>query len=51
MASTNDGQVFADDILICPRCRGVMRPLAIANECDATARVLATVGLGPRPPP
>jgi hypothetical protein len=37
--------------MICPRCRGAMKLVEIANEREAIARVLATVGLGPRSPP
>lgn len=44
-------RVFAVDIMVCPRCRGAMKLVEIANERDAIARVFATVGLGPRPPP
>ena len=42
--------VFAVDILICPRCRGAMSLLGLSSEHDAIARMLATVGLRPRPP-
>ena len=44
-------RVFAVDIMLCPRCRGAMRLVEIANDGDGIAKVLATVGLGPRPPP
>ncbi|KIG16979.1 hypothetical protein DB30_03963 [Enhygromyxa salina] len=44
-------RVFAVDIMVCSRCRGSMKLVELANERDAIARVLATVGLGPRPPP
>jgi hypothetical protein len=44
-------RVFAVDIMTCPRCRGAMRLVKIANKPDDIARVLADLGLGPRPPP
>lgn len=44
-------RVFAVDVMTCPRCRGAMKLIDIANEREAIARVLATAGLGPRPPP
>jgi hypothetical protein len=37
--------------MICPRCRCAMKLVEIAHEREAIARVLATVGLRPRPPP
>jgi hypothetical protein len=43
--------VFAVDIMTCPRCRGAMRLVKIANKPDDIARVLADLGRGPRPPP
>jgi hypothetical protein len=44
-------RVFAVDIMTCPRCRGAMRLVNIANKSDDIARVLAELGLGARPPP
>jgi hypothetical protein len=44
-------RVFAVDVMTCPRCRGAMKLVELANEREAIARVLATAGLGPRPPP
>jgi hypothetical protein len=44
-------RVFAVDVMTCPRCRGAMKLVEIANEREAIARALATAGLGPRPPP
>ena len=44
-------RVFAVDIMTCPRCRGAMRLVKIANKPDEIARVLADLGLGARPPP
>ena len=44
-------RVFAVDVTVCPRCRGPMKLVKIANEPDAIARALARLGLGPRPPP
>ncbi|PRQ02039.1 hypothetical protein [Enhygromyxa salina] len=44
-------RVFAVDIMTCPRCRGAMRLVKIANRPDDIARALADLGLGPRPPP
>lgn len=44
-------RVFAVDVMTCPRCRGAMKLVEIANEREAIARVLAEAGLGPRPPP
>jgi hypothetical protein len=44
-------RVFAVDIMTCPRCRGAMRLVKIANTPDDIARVLADLGLGARPPP
>ncbi len=38
------------DIMTCPRCRGAMRLVKIANKPDDIARVLAELGLGARPP-
>jgi hypothetical protein len=39
-------RVFAVDIMTCPRCRGAMRLVKIANKPDDIARVLADLGLG-----
>jgi hypothetical protein len=44
-------RVFAVDIMTCPRCRGAMRLVKLANKPDDIARVLAELGLGARPPP
>ena len=44
-------RVFAVDVMTCSRCGGRMRLVEIANSRDDVARVLATIGLGPRPPP
>jgi hypothetical protein len=44
-------RVFAVDVLTCSRCRGRMGLVKIANTPDAVARVLAELGLAPRPPP
>ncbi|PRQ08354.1 transposase [Enhygromyxa salina] len=44
-------RVFAVDIMTCPRCRGAMRLVKIANRPDDIARALADLGLGARPPP
>jgi hypothetical protein len=43
--------VFAKDVLACPRCKGRLRVLEVATSAQAIARVLASVGLGPRAPP
>src|SRR5690606_9496230 len=37
--------------MTCSRCGGRMRLVEIADSRDDIARVLANVGLGPRPPP
>jgi hypothetical protein len=42
-------RVFAVDVMTCPRCRGAMKLVEIANERDAIARVLATAALGRHP--
>ena len=44
-------RVFAVDIMTCARCKGPMALKKIATKPDDIARVLALVGLGPRPPP
>ena len=44
-------RVFAVEVLTCERCEGRMRLVSIANEPEELSRVLAKVGLGPRPPP
>lgn len=44
-------RVFAVDVMTCSRCGGRMRLVEIADSQDDIARVLANVGLGPRPPP
>ncbi|PRQ02086.1 hypothetical protein [Enhygromyxa salina] len=44
-------RVFAVDVMTCSRCGGRMRLVEIADSRDGIARVLANVGLGPRPPP
>ncbi|PRP94048.1 putative transposase [Enhygromyxa salina] len=44
-------RVFAVDVLTCERCEGRMRLVELANEPEEISRVLAKVGLGPRPPP
>ena len=44
-------RVFAVDVLSCERCEGRMRLVEIANTPEELSRVLAKVGLGPRPPP
>ena len=44
-------RVFAVDVMTCPRCRGAMKLVELANEREAIARALANAGLGPRPPP
>ena len=44
-------RVFAVDVMTCPRCRGTMKLVELANEREAIARALATAGLGPRPTP
>jgi len=44
-------RVFAVDVMTCSRCGDRMRLVKIATEQDDIARVLAKVGLGPRPPP
>ncbi|NVB38413.1 hypothetical protein G6O69_11275 [Pseudenhygromyxa sp. WMMC2535] len=44
-------RVFAVDVMTCPRCRGGMRLVKIANKPDDIARVLADLGLGARPSP
>jgi hypothetical protein len=43
--------VFAVDIMTCPRCRGAMRLVKIANKSDDIARVLADLRLGARQMP
>ncbi|PRQ00469.1 hypothetical protein [Enhygromyxa salina] len=37
--------------MTCPRCRGAMRLVKVADKPDDIARVLAELGLGARPPP
>jgi hypothetical protein len=44
-------RVFAVDAMTCSHCSGRMRLVEIADSRDDVARVLATIGLGPRPPP
>ena len=44
-------RVFAVDVLTCVRCEGRMRLIKLANTPEELSRVLAKVGLGPRPPP
>jgi hypothetical protein len=44
-------RVFAVEVMTCSRCVGRMRLVEIANSREDIARVLANVGLGPRPPP
>ena len=44
-------RVFAVDVLSCERCEGRMRLVEITNTPEELSRVLAKVGLGPRPPP
>ncbi len=39
-------RVFAVDVMTCPRCRGAMRLVKIADKPDDIARVLAELGLG-----
>lgn len=39
------------DVMTCPRCRGAMKLIDIANEREAIARALANAGLASRPPP
>jgi len=34
--------VFAVDVMTCPRCRGAMKLVDIANEREAIARALAS---------
>lgn len=43
--------VFQADVDTCARCGGPMRWLEVATSSDATARLMADHGLGPRPPP
>ena len=38
-------RVFAVDVMTCPRCRGAMRLVNIANTPDDVAWVLAELGL------
>ena len=44
-------RLFAAEVMVCQTCRGPMRVVKIANEPDEIAKVLADVGLRPRPPP
>ena len=44
-------RVFAVDVLTCERCEGRMRLVELANKPEEISRVLAKVGVGPRPPP
>jgi hypothetical protein len=44
-------RVFAADVSVCPECSGKMRIVDIATEPHHIARVLAELGLAPRPPP
>ena len=44
-------RVFAVEIMTCPRCRGAMRLVKLANKPDDIARLLADLGLRARPPP
>ena len=43
--------VFAVDVSTCPRCAGAMRWVEVATTPDAIARLLASEGRRPRPPP
>lgn len=44
-------RVFSADVSVCPKCSGKMRIIEVATEPGHVARVLAELGLGPRPPP
>jgi hypothetical protein len=44
-------RVFQRDVTVCPRCQGPLTIREVALTPEATARVLARNGLGPRPPP
>ena len=37
--------VFAVDVLVCPRCSGPMRLIAVLTDPDLVERVLAHLGL------
>ncbi len=43
--------VFAADLDTCPRCSGPMRWMEAAATAEAARKLLARLGLGPRPPP
>ena len=45
------GHVFQADLDRCPRCGGAMRWLEAATTREASARLLAKLGLAPQPPP
>ena len=44
-------RVFALDVLECPDCHGRMRILAAIHPPAAIQKILACLGLPPRPPP
>jgi hypothetical protein len=44
-------RVFKDDVIVCPKCQGLMRVSEIVTDPGAIARRLAEAGLGPMPPP
>jgi hypothetical protein len=44
-------RVFSADVSVCPKCSGKMRIIEIATDAHHIARVLAELGLAPRPPP
>jgi hypothetical protein len=43
-------RVFAVDVLVCDRCGGPMRILAVLPEGDATGAILEHLGLPTEPP-
>jgi len=44
-------RVFAADVLVCPRCEGAMRPLAVVYDERTARKILTHLGLPSRAPP
>lgn len=44
-------RVFANDVLVCPRCAGPRRILGAVTEPHAVQRLLGALGLAAQPPP
>jgi hypothetical protein len=43
--------VFGFDVLVCDRCGGWRRILGAVTKSHAVRRLLAALGLAPKPPP